>query len=690
MAFKKKTFPAHYRLFASKEVLKKKDSSEAIRQEICLPRSGPDELTQAGPEIPPCPPGFPIVEDPSISVIVPVFNQWTFTVRCLNSVREHSDPDIPYEIIVADDSSTDETPGMLKQIAGIKIIRQAKNVGFLRNCNNAARSARGTYIIFVNNDTLVTRGWMRSLFDTAERDKAVGLVGAKLLYPDGKLQEAGGIVFRDLNVSAKRFGWQRDPEGYEFNYVKEVDYCSGACILVRKDIFNRLNGFDEQFAPAYYEDTDLAFSVRNLGYKVVYQPDAEVIHFESKSHSNEASEEKQNLMNAHKLKFHKKWHRVLLTEHDKDRKDLFLSRDRSHHKKILLYIDRHVPTWDQDAGSLVAYDYLKVLSGLGTKVIFWPDDLRKIDPYTKKLQQMGMEIVYGDEDFKEYIEKYGNYIHAAILSRPAPSIKYIDDIRRHTTATIFYICHDLHFLRLQRKMTLEKDETLMKEIDQMKKAEMYLMRHSDLTIVFNRVEEELIRQTDHTIKVEVFPFVATKQERGNTFEERRDLIFIGNFLHGPNEDAVLWFHDEIFPLIKKRLSGIQLIIVGSNPTARILGLHSADTIVTGYVPDVSQYFLKGKVFIAPLRYGAGLKGKIIQAMSYGLPVVTTSIGAEGADMVDNDTVLLADDAESFAEKVSALYCDKTLWQKISDNSLLFIANHHTEELVRKRFASILL
>ena len=224
------------------------------------------------------------ISDPEISIVIPVYNQFLFTYNCLTSILNNSG-EINYEIIIADDCSTDETVDIDRVIQGIRIVRNKKNVGFLRNCNQAAKRARGKYILFLNNDTFVQPGWLKKLLSLIRSSDKIGMVGSKLIYPDGRLQEAGGIVWED--ASAWNFGYGQNAEAPVYNYVKEVDYVSGAAIMIRGELWREIGGFDKRFAPAYYEDTDLAFEVRKRGYKVMYHPFSIVVHYEGISNGTD-------------------------------------------------------------------------------------------------------------------------------------------------------------------------------------------------------------------------------------------------------------------------------------------------------------------------------------------------------------------------------------------------------------------
>jgi len=240
--------------------------------------SGPKRRrAPAEPPEPTRPIEFPVREEVEISIIIPVFNQFRFTQACLASLQEHNGPE-RFEVIVVDDCSTDATGEAVPGMRGVVYSRNETNCGFIASCNRGAEKARGKYLVFLNNDTLVTDGWLSALMETFTEEPQAGIVGSKLIYPDGRLQEAGGIIWRD--ASGWNYGNSDDPAKPHYNYLREVDYCSAASLMIPKALFHGVGGFDSRYAPAYYEDTDLAFKVHRAGYKVLYQPLSEVIHYE--------------------------------------------------------------------------------------------------------------------------------------------------------------------------------------------------------------------------------------------------------------------------------------------------------------------------------------------------------------------------------------------------------------------------
>jgi GT2 family glycosyltransferase/ubiquinone/menaquinone biosynthesis C-methylase UbiE len=225
---------------------------------------------------------------PLVSIIIPVFNQIKYTVECLLSVAEAASDAITFEVIIADDASNDGSADMLAQVANLKIVRQPSNLGFLRNCNAAAQQASGRLMVFLNNDVQVCDGWLEPLVAQFAASAKTGVAGSKIVYPNGVLQDAGSYLKRDGR--AQMVGHGQDPAEARFNYLRQVEYCTGACLMVRADLFRQLGGFDDIYAPAYCEDSDLCLRVRALGFEVWYCPASVVVHHLSKS-SNAVSKD---------------------------------------------------------------------------------------------------------------------------------------------------------------------------------------------------------------------------------------------------------------------------------------------------------------------------------------------------------------------------------------------------------------
>lgn len=622
-------------------------------------------------------------ENPKVSIIIPVYNQFDYTYNCLKSILIHSG-EIEYEVIVADDSSTDRVKELEQFVTGITVVHNTENLKFLKNCNNASKLARGEYILFLNNDTQVQPNWLEPLTSLMDRDAEIGMVGSKLIYPNGQLQEAGGILWKD--GSAWNYGHFMNPESAEYSYVKEVDYISGAAIMIRKNLWNVIGGFDEQFMPAYYEDTDLAFEVRRQGYKVCLQPQSIVVHFEGVSNGTDIQSGIKIFQLKNREKFYFKWKDILNKEHFENGENVFLAKDRGQTKKRILVVDHYVPNYDRDAGGRCTFMYLKLFKQLGLQVTFIGDNFAKPEPYTTELTQMGVEVLYGDFYYlhwKEWLQLNAKYFDFVYLQRPHISKKYIDIIKRYSSAKIFYFAHDLHFLRTYRDYLISGDENSLKESEEWKPIEMDLFAKADVGHVVGCYEQELIQKEfpDKPIRnIPLYIYDNILKDIPKDFSKRKGILFVGGFNHKPNIDAVLWFGKEIFPKLLEKYPDLVWYIVGSNAPEEVRKLENTNIILKGYICDseLESLYKKCRIAVVPLRYGAGVKGKIVEAAFYQIPVVTTTIGGEGLDS-SVGAFVMEDDAMKMKDLICAMYEDYERLQQMSDCGKSMIQKYFTIE-----------
>ncbi len=387
-----------------------------------------------------------------MSIVIPVYNEYRMTVYCLNSLLENTS-DVAYEVIIADDASTDLTNTLLERIEGVPSVRSETNQGFVNNCMAGASRARGEYILFLNNDTAFTRGWLSQLVAALDADQQAGIVGPMLLFGNGRLQEAGGIIWND--ASGWNFGRMDDPTMPEYNYLKETDYVSGACLLIRHILWEQLGGFDQRYVPAYYEDTDLCFSARATGYKVLYQPTSKVYHFEGMSHGTDLSAGVKQYQIANQGKFLEKWSSTLRAEQFPNAEKVFLAKDRSRNRRTVLVIDHYVPSYDKDAGSRSTWLYLQLMVEMGYNVKFIGANFFPHQPYTKVLQSIGIEVLVGEKmarNFPAWLRENAASIDTVYVHRPHIAEQFLLPLNQMTPRPkLIYFGHDLHFLRVQRE-----------------------------------------------------------------------------------------------------------------------------------------------------------------------------------------------------------------------------------------------
>jgi len=628
---------------------------------------------------------FEPADDPVVSIVIPVYNKFRTTYNCLKSISENL-PKCSFEIIVVDDCSRDETlfAGFIASGA-FKLVRNPKNLGFVRSCNAGASHARGKYVLFLNNDTLLRPKWLDELVATFDNVPNVGIVGSKLFFEDGSLQEVGGIIWR--LGDGWNWGRQGDPNDPRFCFLRDSDYVSGAALMLERELFERLNGFDDYYAPAYYEDTDLCFRVRAIGKRVVVQPASEVVHLEGVSAGTDVrgtGMKRYQLINHRK--FFERWKDVLST-HRFNAEQPELEAERTV-KRRAYFIDDTVPTPDQDAGSNAALQHMLALMRLGYKVTFLPaDNMAQINPYTANLQKLGVECLYAPYywSVEEVFRKARVKPDLVYLHRFANASKYANLVRQHFPGcfTVFNVA-DLHFLRQQREIAVEGSLNGSARVSE--EAEIAAMRQVDSVIVHSTVEAELLRRKDPKLRVHMVPWTVLPRPSGTPFNARSGYAFVGGYSHRPNVDAAMYLARDIAPLIRKIDPEISGYLVGSKPPREVEALEGENLTVLGFVPDLSVLLQRLRCTAVPLRYGAGLKGKILESLAHGLPCVMTEVAAEGMNLPSELEWLVARTPEEFAKKLCAVHDDETLNGKLAAAGLNFIRKSFSGEVIQRLIA----
>ncbi len=627
------------------------------------------------------------------SIIIPVFNKVGYTANCLNSLVRHTPPG-NFEVIVVDDCSSDDTQEYLGECQGIRTLRNRRNSGFIHSCNAGAAAARGDYLVFLNNDTSVTPGWLQALIDPLTQDPETGIVGGRLVYPDGRLQEAGGIIFSD--GSGWNYGRGQNADLPQYNFLSEADYVSGACLAIARKDFERLGGFDKRYAPAYYEDTDLCFAMRQLGRKVIYQPAATIVHHEGISSGTDETSGTKRYQAINREKFREKWSALLATHPSpgevRERTDPVRHIRFRRSPKRLLLIDAVTPQPDHDSGSVRIVAIMELLRDMGYQVSFMAQNMAWISRYSEALQQAGIEVLHAPpvHRIEDWLQEHGADLDVVFVSRHyvlAPMLKLIR--RTCGQARLIFDTVDLHYLREQRQAEIAPTETLVRQAAQTRSQELALINRADVSLVVSSVEKSLLEQEAPGARVAIVSNVHEVHASATPWSDRKDLMFVGGFQHEPNVDAAHWLIREIFPLVQESLPGIRLHLIGSRMPVELARLEQTGIDIHGFVPDL-QPFLDGcRLSLAPLRYGAGVKGKVNQAMSHGLPVIATGCAAEGMFLDDGLDVLIADETEAFARQIVRAYNDEALWTRLSAAGLENVQQHFSVDAARQALQQVL-
>jgi GT2 family glycosyltransferase len=625
---------------------------------------------------------LPTSDAPLASIVIPVHGAFAHTLACLRAITAHP-PAAAFEVIVVDDASPDDSLARLSQIEGLRLHSRSTNGGFIAACNDGAAMARGEHVIFLNNDTVPQPGWLDTLLRSFDEHADVGLVGAKLVYPDGRLQEAGGVVFAD--GSAWNYGRNEDPADCRFDYVRDVDYVSGAAIAIPRALFQQLGGFDVRYAPAYYEDTDLAFAVRAAGLRVLFQPRAVVVHDEGTTAGTDPSSGAKAAQVRNRHVFAAKWRDALAAHLPLNTIPTPALLHRSQPQ--ILIIDALTPQPDRDSGSLRLVNLMRMLIADGAHVVFLPANRSAHGHYTHALQQLGVECWHAPYAARipTWLREHGPRFDTVLVCRHYVAREFLPLLRRHAPcARILFDTIDLHYLRERRAAELSDDAGALRAALRTRELELKLIAAADTTLVVSDVERDLLRIDAPGADVRILSNLHEVTGHGPGWAQRRDLVFVGGFRHPPNVDAVTWFVREVFPLIRSGKPGVRFHCIGSDVPAQIRVLGSQPGVeIHGHVPDLRPWLEGCRVSVAPLRYGAGVKGKINQAMAHGLPVVATSPAVEGMHLHDGVDVLVADSPEAFAQSVLRLDGDPVLWEGIAARALDNVVTHFSLDAARQ-------
>ncbi|NML14166.1 glycosyltransferase [Azohydromonas caseinilytica] len=636
--------------------------------------------------------GLATSEAPDVSIIIPAYGKVDVTLRCLAALHRFP-PTMPYEVIVVEDASGEADAERVGLVPGVRFVVNKQNLGFLRSCNAAAQMARGRYLLLLNNDTQVMAEAVDALRRTFDAHPQAGLVGSKLIYPDGRLQEAGGIVWSD--GSGRNHGRMGNRFAREYNYLRETDYVSGASIMVEAALWRQLGGFDERFCPAYYEDTDLAMQIRQAGRLVIYQPASTVVHLEGVSNGTDANPGIKRYQYVNAGKFLDKWREVLKRDHFPDSPDnIALAADRARHRPIVLVTNDLVVQPDVDAGSRAIMQSLEALVSLGCVVKYWPENSNDFGHYAETMRLSGIDVITGPQrsDFGSWVQRYGTHLSYVIMHRPHVTAHFLSLVRQYAPqAHVIYYGHDLHYQRVRAQAKVQDDIGMRKAAAELHEVEAGIWQRVDVSVYFSQEEVDSVRSQ--------CPWVQAQAVQAYCFDEvvvpqrpiaSRQLIFVAGFGHPPNVDAARWLVKEVMPMVWAQEPDVQLGLVGSKPTPEVLALQSKQVEVTGWVSDerLAELYAASRVAVVPLRFGAGVKHKVVEALSQGVPLVTTSVGAQGLPGLEK-ACAIADEAQALAQHIVTLLRDEAAWMDQARGAAAYIHEHFSRSSMQRQLAELL-
>jgi GT2 family glycosyltransferase len=615
---------------------------------------------------------LPHSDTPEISVILILFNRAELTLACLRSLAENYLERM--EIIIVDNYSRDETPLLLDRLRGVRIIRNAENRNFLLAVNQASAEARGEYLLLLNNDAQVLPGTLRAALNTARSSDDIGAVGGRLILLDGTLQEAGSIIWRD--GSCLGYGRGDNPFAPMYMFRRDVDYCSGAFLLTSRRTWNELGGFDEIFKPAYYEETDYCTRLWERNLRVVYEPNAVLLHYEfasseSQSHATDLQREHQRIFAAQ--------HQDLLANHvAPDLNSILQARMKNAGQQRVLFIDDRVPhTW-LGSGFPRARAILQTILKSGAFVTFFPmsefdEDWAAV--YADMPADVEFMMKYGPTLLEPFLRNRAGYYDTIFVSRPhnmqilKPILDAHSDWFKNTE-----IIYDAEAIFVTREITLRQlngTRLSPEEIAAMFESELSLASRADCAVAVSQHDAEQFRK--HGIeRVHVVGHSIAPAPTPRGFDERKGFLFVGAIHEdaSPNADSVIWFLEEILPKIRAELGcEIPVTIAGVNKSERIRQLAAPPVKITGHLLDLTELYDAARVFVAPTRYAAGIPHKVHEAAARGIPIVATPLLASQLGWRERDPFLVAADADAFARQCIELYRDRQLWTNLRNSGL---------------------
>ncbi len=613
----------------------------------------------------------PISEVPLMSFIVVVKDKAHLTLLTLESVLKFAE--VPYELIVVDNGSGDETPAMLQRFKGSFIIRNQDNLGFGPACMQAAAAANGRYLCFLNNDALITPGAVSAVLKNFEQDR-VGAVGAKILLANGVLQEAGSIIWSD--GSALGYGRGENAELPQYNFRRPVDYCSAVFLVTPRNLFHEMGGFSDEFAPAYYEDTDYCMALWQKGWRIIYEPQANISHYESASSGN--NEQARVKMAAHQVKFYEKWKHALARHCLPAVSNVIAGRIAANAKGLrIVYVDDRIPKRSLGAGYPRSNDVVTSLAAIGHHVTCSTSTFPLLtDSYDDVPREI--EVFDGFRFRKKLVEVYMGGADVVWISRPH-NLKLLKkafpDLFRSRRFALVYDSEAIFTPRWRARKQLYSDAPeQMSPFDPVDlDEEIALAKLADAVIVVSEADRDVMREAG-VQSVHVVSHALRTTPTAAPFEQRDCFLFIGA-MHGsdnPNVDSIRHFYQEHWPKVH-RGTGAKFLLAGYGTDQLRTEITDPSFEVLGARDDLRELYERARVVVVPTRYAAGVPFKAHEAAAHGVPMVVSPIIASQLRWDHESDYLAAGDLDQLADCCIRLYHDRDVWNSIRTNSLARVA-----------------
>lgn len=610
-------------------------------------------------------PAFAIAAQPELSVVVVLFNQAGLSRRTLQALADQRG--VSFETIVVDNASCDRTSKLLACLHGARVVRNQTNVGFILAARQGAALAKGRYIAFLNSDAILQPGALKATLAAMQADPEIGALGGRVVLTDGDLQEAGNVIFSDGSVGG--IGRKEDAFGSAARTARPTDYVSGVFLVTPTSLWKLLGGFDEAYAPAYYEDTDYCVRVWQAGFRVVYEPSVLLEHLESGSASGDSA----NALMAHNRVVFYERHRDWL-ERQSLPQTLSLDGDRWRSPEDVerlprvLVIDNEVPHTFKGGGLPRAQLMLQALAG-------WPVTAYPLwglhDDWPAVYQSLpgSVEVVLGQglSGLEAFLERRSGVYDVLLVSRP-PNLHALQALRSRRpdlfkSMRLVYDAEALFALRDIAMAGVKKRPRSREAARALVVQEVALANGAQDVLVVSQRDAQYFEAAGHRTTILGHGVGLRRSAPG--VRARAGLLFVGALHSGtPNEDGLMWFMREVMPLLRQRFAVAPILsVVGVCTSQEVAALAGSDIKILWTQQDLLPHYDAARVFIAPVRFAGGVPAKVIEAAANGIPVVASALLVRQLQWSEGIDVQSARDAPAFAAAIARLLTDDSLWQR---------------------------